>query len=122
MAKLKGDVTRLPRWAQDYVKDLVRERENAVSILNEFQDDQMPSNVFFEKHACTGEVPGTNAPVTKKCYVSTRHLTFLVGKREVYVSLHEDQGHFYLDVSAGFASLRFQPQASNSIRIEEPTR
>lgn len=122
MAKLRGNLEKLPRWAQDYIKDLDRERDNAITILNEFQADQTPSKVFYDEHACTGEIPGTDGPVTKTCYVPTRNLTFVVGRHEVYVTLHEDSGHFYLDVCAGFGSLRFQPQSGNMIRIEEPTR
>ena len=126
MAKLHGNVEKLPKWAQDYIKDLIRERENAVTILNEFQDSQTPSKVFYEERACTGEVAGTNCPVTKRRYVPARSITFLVGKpnqeREVYVTLHEELGLYYLDVSAGFGSLRFQPVSGNSNRIDEPKR
>ena len=126
MAKLHGNVEKLPKWAQDYIKDLIRERENAVTILNDFQNSQTVSRVFYDEHACTGEVTGTDCPVTKRCYVPTNSLTFQLGKpgweHEVYVTLHEELGFYYLDVSAGFGSLKFQPVSGNSIRIDEPKR
>lgn len=50
-----GDVSKLPKWAQDYIEALKRERENTVRALNEFIDEQTPSSIFFDEYVGTGE-------------------------------------------------------------------
>ncbi len=34
------DITRLPKWAQEYIEDLRREREMAIRALNSYIDEQ----------------------------------------------------------------------------------
>lgn len=124
MAKLIGDalnVFRLPRWAQAYIEDLLREREMAIRTLNEFQDAQTRSRIYYEDHVCTGEETG---PSTKTRYIQSNRITFLVGKNQIEISTNTDEPeHPYLEIYADYGRrLFFSPQSGNVMRIEEPRR
>jgi hypothetical protein len=110
------DLTKLPLWAQDYFADIRRQRDVAVSALNEFQDAQTPTRIWVDEHVCTGEEQG---PSIKKHYVQSRHLTIKVGKDELYLYLREDDE---LDISTNFGRLAIHPIAGNAIKIREPKR
>lgn len=71
MSDAKGDVARLPKWAQEHIRNLEREREAAVNALNLVIDDQTPAAMYVEDWACTGESAG---PTTKRRYVQGRTL------------------------------------------------
>src|SRR4051812_4329362 len=87
----KAQITKLPVWAQDYIKHLESERETAVKKLFEFNDAQTPSNVFIQDHVCVGE--GTNGPErdpTKKGgptffrhYIQTKRVQFILPRAEM---------------------------------------
>jgi hypothetical protein len=62
------DITKLPKWAQEHIRDLERQRDVAVATLNGFVDNQTESPVYYEDHPCTGESPG---PVCKRKYLQT---------------------------------------------------
>lgn len=121
MAKLAGDVLKLPKWAQAYIEDLLREREMAIRTLNEFQDSQTPSRIYYEDHACTGEETG---PTAKIKYIQSNRITFLVGKHEIDIYSNIDEpDHPYLEIYSDCGKrLFFSPQSGNVIRIEEPRR
>jgi hypothetical protein len=115
MTKSDYDFTKLPKWAQEYIKNIEREREMAIRTLNEFQDSDTPSSYWIEDNVCTGEEQG---PTTKRHYVQANRVTVKVGKGEVDFYLRDGD----LQISTGIHTLRFVPNASNSIRIEEPKR
>lgn len=110
------DLTKLPKWAQEYFADLRRQRDFAVQSLNDFVNTQTPSKFWVDEHVCTGEEQG---PVNKRHYIQAHQITVQMGKDEVYILLRQNGE---LDISSGFGKLRIQPVASNCIRIEEPKR
>lgn len=61
-------IEKLPKWAQEYIKDLERERFVAVRSLNEAVDKSTPTPFYYEDSPCTGEKPGPNS---KRFYVQT---------------------------------------------------
>lgn len=67
------DVSKLPKWAQDHIKDLQRERDIAVRALNEWTDTQTPSPIFVDELVSTGEERG---PSTKRRYIEGRRVSF----------------------------------------------
>lgn len=111
-----GDVNKLPVWAQEHIKNLEMQRDSAIRTLNEFQDSQTKSRVWVDEMVCIGEETG---PTTKRHYLQTRSVYFLVGKSEVSILLRDENT---LDISVGSHALLFHPVASNVIRIEEPRR
>lgn len=112
------DINKLPKWAQEKIRDLERERDAAVVALNEFQDKQTPSRIWTEDIVCTGEESG---PTAKRNYFQTRSLEIQVGDHKrstIHLLLRPDEK--CLDISSGWCTLHFKPVAGNVIRIEEP--
>jgi hypothetical protein len=64
--------SKLPKWAQDYIKRIERERDVAIRQLNASLDSQTPSAFYFEGRVCTGEDSG---PTLKRHYVQTHKIT-----------------------------------------------
>ena len=46
---------KLPKWAQEHIKDLKRERDVAIRELKGYLDYQTPSPFFVSDYFCTGE-------------------------------------------------------------------
>lgn len=65
-------IGKLPKWAQDYIKDVERERETAVRVLNECHDTQTPSSFYIDRLECTGEEVG---PSLKRHYIQTYQMS-----------------------------------------------
>lgn len=47
-----NDVTKLPKWAQDHIRDLQRQRDAAVEALDRYCDDQTDSGVWTDELVC----------------------------------------------------------------------
>ncbi len=114
--KPEYDFTKLPKWAQEYIQNIERERDLSIRSLNEFVDNQTPTKFWVEDLVSTGEERG---PSNKRHYLQTRDVMIKVGKTEVQILLREEN---QLDINVGWGTLRFVPLAANSIRIEEPRR
>jgi len=52
------DVTRLPKWAQDHIRNLERARENAVRLLDKFTKTETPTRLYYDEHAFLGRTTG----------------------------------------------------------------
>ena len=66
------DMTKLPKWAQERIGKIERERDVAIRALNAFCDEQTTSPYYIEDHICTGEKQG---PVVKTRYIQTHKMT-----------------------------------------------
>lgn len=106
--------TKFPKWVQDYIRKIQYERDAAVRTLNEFIDNQTPTNIYTEAHPCTGEASG---PTHKINYIQGHGVTFKIGKEEISVRFTFD--HPGLRISSGWRRLVFKPEASNCIEIVE---
>lgn len=53
-----GDISKLPKWAQNHVKNLQRERDTAVKALGEYVDNQTESDIYIDNLECIGEGRG----------------------------------------------------------------
>lgn len=65
-------IAKLPRWAQDHIRDIQRHRMVAVRALNEYIDSQTPSAMYVNEYECTGEEQRGSF---KRRYVQGRTLT-----------------------------------------------
>ena len=81
------DISRLPKWAQQRIKDLERERETAVRALNEYVDHRTPSPFYTADLVCTGEETG---PSSKRVYIQTHHMTVVHQGVELSILLRDD--------------------------------
>lgn len=105
------DVAKLPKWAQERMRQLEFQRNAAIRALQEFENKQTESRVWVADHACIGETPG---PSLIKNYLQTRNVTFKVGEDEISCYLREDN---ILDINSHYDSISIRPQAANSIHI-----
>lgn len=77
-------ISKLPAWARERIKNLQRERDEAVKALNKWADTQTPSPFRAEEMLCTGEEQG---PSAKTRYIQARALLVVHGNIELRVSL-----------------------------------
>ena len=70
--ELKNKIEKLPKWAQEYIRDIERGRDIAIRALNEYCDSQTPSEFFIEEMESTGEGQG---PSIKVRYIQTRRIS-----------------------------------------------
>jgi hypothetical protein len=70
---IREKIEKLPKWAQEHIGALVRQREEAIDTLNKFTDQQTPTEVSFNEHPCTGEGAG---PIQKTRYLQTNRVEF----------------------------------------------
>ena len=61
----EGDVTKLPKWAQEHIRDLERQREAAVTALNRALDAQTPGPFYYDDNVLIGDRQG---PSRKRIY------------------------------------------------------
>lgn len=65
MSAAAVDTAKLPKWAQEHIRKIEREREVAVRALNQYVDDQTPAAFYVDEPESTGEQVG---PSFKKRY------------------------------------------------------
>ena len=51
------DTSKLPKWAQEHIRDLERQRDTAVKSLKEWTDSQTPSAFSVDELVCTASPP-----------------------------------------------------------------
>ncbi len=82
---------KLPKWAQQEIKNLSRQREVAVNALNEYVDNQTESPFYIDEMECTGERQG---PSVKKRYIQGYRMNVIHEKVELKIILREG----YIDI------------------------
>lgn len=71
MTPTPEQMAKLPRWAQEHINEITRQREVAIKALNEWTDAQTPAPFFFDDMQCTGEKTG---PTDRRRYVQTHRM------------------------------------------------
>ena len=79
-------IQKLPKWAQDHIQNLTRERETSVRTLNEFCDNDTPSPIYYEEMVCNGETQG---PSTKRRYIQTDRIVVMWRGIELEIGAHD---------------------------------
>jgi len=69
---MNDKIEKLPKWAQEYIKDLQRQRDVAVRALDKYVDEQPPSPFYTEDLHCTEPVGG---PTRRKRYIQAHGMT-----------------------------------------------
>ncbi len=62
---------KLPKWTQDYISKIERERDVAIIALRKAEDHSKESPFFYEDLACTGERKG---PSNLRFYIQAHHI------------------------------------------------
>lgn len=63
---------KLPKWAQDHIRHIERERETAIQALNQYIDSQSEAPFYTDDVLCTGEDTG---PTFKRRYFQGHKIT-----------------------------------------------
>jgi hypothetical protein len=104
---VKPEITKLPKWAQEHIQTIERQRDFAIKTLDDFINTQTPSDFFVDEFSQKGTI---------KHYIQTRKITVkLDNGKEIYINKEQD-GSFYL--ASGWGGLQIEPSASNAIRIK----
>ena len=82
---------KLPVWAQEEIRNLERERDNAIKALNDALNHQTESPIFYWDYVSTGENQG---PTQKTFYIQTRRIEINHAGVEVSILLRDD--HIYI--------------------------
>ena len=82
------DIARLPKWAQDHIRDLERERDTAIRALNEYVDRQTPSPFYSDEMESLGEVKGASV---KRHYFQAHRITVSHAGIELEVNIHDPE-------------------------------
>ncbi len=107
------DITKLPKWAQDHIRNLERERDTAIRGLNEYIDNQTKSPFYFSDYLCTGENAG---PTSKVVYIQTNQMT--VEHAGVQLDLLLRDGYIDMNWSGEHrVEVAFIPQMHQSARL-----
>lgn len=81
------DISKLPKWVQEHIRDLKRQRETAINCLNDFVDSQTPSPIFYDDVICSGEETG---PSWKRTNVQTNQITINHAGVELRIVLRDE--------------------------------
>jgi len=85
---MQDKINKLPKWAQEHIKDLNRQRDVAIKALNEYCDSQTDSEFSIQELECTGEEGG---PSFKRRYIQTRKIEVDYGGVGLSVSIADQE-------------------------------
>ena len=95
------DVERLPKWAQERLESLERERDTAINALNAYADHQTESPFYFDDLLCTGEDGPQKGPTFKRVYINgTNRMTVCYGGVALEILLRS----YHLGISLSWSS------------------
>lgn len=116
-------LAKLPRWAQDHIKDITRERDVAVRALNEYCDDQTPSPFYVDEMVCTGEQRG---PSIKRRYIQAHTIKVkwagvdLVIDANDYGNRNNEIGLQWSTTPRGCGDVALIPKSFQSVTLKLP--
>ena len=112
---MEEKIKKLPKWAQEHIKELTMRRESAVRQLNEYCDDQTESPFRTEDFVCTGEGQG---PSLKKRYIQAHHM--VVSHSDVHLDIYLRDDTIQLQWSAenrGLKDVAMIPESFQCVRL-----
>lgn len=69
---MEQKISKLPKWVQNHINDLERQRDVAVRELNAYVNTQTSSPFYIDDLVCTGEK--NNGPSTKRRYIQSSRM------------------------------------------------
>jgi hypothetical protein len=108
------EITKLPKWAQEHIKGIARQRDAAVRALNEYVDNQTPSPIFVDDYVCTGEGRGSSS---KRRYVQGNNLTIEHQGVRLYITLRDRQIDLQWGNGVGIGEVALIPSSFQIARL-----
>jgi len=116
IATTTNDVTKLPKWAQEYIRKVERERDTAVRALNEYVDNQTPAPFYIDELESIGEQRG---PSQLRRYIQAHGMR--VHHAGVYLDITLRDGEIDLqwngNSSFSLSEIAFIPSSHQSARL-----
>ena len=115
MGDIEEKIKKLPKWIQDHITNLQRQRDTAVNALNEYCDEQTPSPFYTDDMLCTGEQRG---PSIKKRYIQAHSIQIKNAGVRLRITLQND--HIYLQWGGSEQDLNevaFVPTSFQAVRL-----
>lgn len=88
---MKDKIAKLPKWAQQHIIQIERQRDAAIDTLNRSIDNQTETDIWFCEHPSTGE-DGARGPIQKKFYVPSHWIEIDFEGVKCTVLLREGSG------------------------------
>jgi len=116
-----NDLTKLPKWAQEHIKDLQMQRDTAVSVVEEHCETQVPSPFKFESLSCE-----TSPPSHRTFYVDAHGLVVTHNGVELSIILRDNidlqwgvAGGFRLNGEVSFVPISYMMASLERIRGQQ---
>lgn len=107
-------IVKLPKWAQEHIKKLERERDVAIRSLNEYVDGQTESAIYYDDLISTGEERG---PSNKRVYIQTHGIEIKHNGVHLSLLLRENIELRCEDLNRGMNFVAFVPTSFNAMSI-----
>ena len=113
---MKEKIEKLPKWTQEYIRQIERERNTAIRALNEYCNTQTPSPFVIEEMESTGERTG---PSLKTRYVQKHKISVIHGSVRLNVTLIDDTAIDlgWEDEHRGLREVAFIPNSFQQARL-----
>ena len=107
-------IVKLPKWAQDHIKELERERDTAIRALNEYVDGQTESPIFYDELVSTGEERG---PSLKRVYIQSHDIEVIHNGVHLSLLLRDNIELRCEDVKRAMNFVAFVPTSLNAMSL-----
>ena len=115
-------IAKLPKWAQDHLNDIQRQRDSAVNRLDTLADNQTPSPFYIEEMDCTN---ATGGPTARRFYLQTSRIVCVhAGVRlDIYLPREKDSQRLngidltYSDVRTRSGYVALIPRCSGNVQL-----
>jgi hypothetical protein len=108
-------------WAQDHIKDLEREREQAVKALKTQVDGQTKTNVYFDDHACIGQNLQTGqrggGPTFVRTYIQSKRVLFALPRSEMELEVYVNEADHRVEFRAPRGYPYIEPHGNNLFHL-----
>jgi hypothetical protein len=119
MTPTPEQIEKLPRWAQEHIKDLDRRMVVAERAVAEYKDSQTPSEFYYEDHLCIGG----GSPQLIRRYIQTNRMTIEHAGVQVDVLVREGDPEIEIgwsDPTRMCREVAMVPKSFQQIKIIHP--
>jgi hypothetical protein len=113
---LPDKIAKLPQWAQQHIKELVRQREAAVVALQRFTDEATPAPFFTEELVC--ETKGS--PTRRRRYVHAHRIMLEHKGLDLNVSIGDYGVSIQYGQRRGIYDILMQPTSFQQFMLRYP--
>lgn len=110
---------KLPKWAQEHIKNLDRRMVVAERTLQEFNDNQTPSKFYYDDYVCVGG----GSPQYVRRYVQTTKMTVEHADVQVDVLVRGGENEIEIswsDLNRFVREIAMVPKSYQQIKIIHP--